>query len=107
MQHEEPKDLKALYEVCENPPKKSVLYDRILNTKSDVEIFYKIMNLKKPNISEEDELEIQDYFKKRPTGLKKMDFMRLYQYDKMGDAITYLDTWLNIFSILNSYQQKV
>jgi 5'-3' exonuclease len=106
MQHEEPKDLKALYEICENPTKKSVLYDRILNTKRDVEIFYKIMNLKNPNISEEEILEIQDYFKQRPTGLKKMDFMRLYQYDKMGDAINNLDTWLNIFNILNSYQQK-
>ena len=102
MQHEEPKDLKALYEVCEDPPKKSVLYDRILNTKKDVDIFYRIMNLKNPNISEEDVLEIQDYFKQRPTGLKKMDFMRLYQYD----AINYLDTWLNLFNGLNSYQQK-
>lgn len=106
MQNEEPKDLKTLYEVCENPPKKSVLYNRILNTKKDVEIFYKIMNLKSPNISEEDELEIQEHFKQRPSELKKMDFMRLYQYDKMGDAISYLDSWLNTFSILNSYQQK-
>lgn len=106
MQHEEPKDLNTLYEVCENPTKKSVLYNRILNTKRNVEIFYKIMNLKNPNISEGYVLEIQDYFKQRPTGLKKMDFMRLYQYDKMGDAITYLDTWLNTFNILNSYQQK-
>jgi len=100
MQHEEPKDLNTIYEVCENPTKKSVLYNRILNTKRNVEIFYKIMNLKNPNISEGDVLEIQDYFKQRPTGLKKMDFMRLYQYDKMGDAITYLDTWLNTFNIL-------
>ena len=106
MQYEETKDLKALYEVCENPTKKSVLYDRILNTKRDVEIFYKIMNLKNPNISEEEILEIEEYFKQRPSGLKKMDFMRLYQYDKMGDAINNLDTWLNIFNILNSYQQK-
>jgi DNA polymerase-1 len=106
MQNEESKDLNTIYEICENPPKKSVLYNRILNTKRDVEIFYKIMNLKSPNIAEEDELEIKDYFKQRPTELKKMDFMRLYQYDKMGDAISYLDSWLNTFSILNSYQQK-
>lgn len=106
MQHEETKDIKALYEVCENPTKKSVLYDRILNTKRNVEIFYKIMNLKNPNISEEDVLEIEEYFKQRPSGFKKMDFMRLYQHDKMGDAINNLDTWLNTFNILNSYQQK-
>ncbi len=106
MQHEEPKDLNALYEVCENPTKKSVLYNRILNTKRNVEIFYKIMNLKNPNISEQDVAEIEENFKQRPSGLNKMDFMRLYQYDKMGDAITYLDTWLNLFNILNSHQQK-
>ena len=106
MQQEEPKDLKTLYEVCANPNKKSVLYDRVLNTKRNVEIFYKIMNLKNPNIYEEDILEIQEIFKQRPSGLKKMDFMRLYQYDKMGDAMPYLDTWLNTFNVLNSYQQK-
>lgn len=106
MQNKEPKDLNTLYEICENPPKKSVLYDRILNTKRNVEIFYKIMNLKNPNISEEDVLELEDSFKQKNSGLRKMDFMRLYQYDKMGDAIPYLDTWLNIFNILNSYQQK-
>lgn len=106
MQHEETKDLKALYEICENPTKKSVLYNRILNTKRNVEIFYKIMNLKNPNISEEDVLEIRECFNQRTTGLKKVDFMRLYQYDKMGDAIPYLDTWLNTFNILSSYQNK-
>jgi 5'-3' exonuclease len=104
MKHEETKDLNTIYEICENPPKKSVLYERILNTKRDVEIFYKIMNLKNPNISEEDELDIQEYFKKSHPELKKMDFIKLYHHDKMGDAISYLETWINTFSTLNSYK---
>lgn len=106
MKHEEPKDLNALYEVCDTPTKKSVLYERVVNTKRNVEIFYKIMNLKNPNISEEGISEIEEIFKQTPSGLNKMDFMRLYQHDKMGDAIPYLDTWLNTFNILNSYQHK-
>jgi len=99
----ERKTLEDIYEVCSNPPKKSVLYQRILNVQKQVEIFYKIMNIKEPNISEELSLDILNSYHTKPPILKKFDFMKLYHQDKMGDSIPNLDMWTNIFSTLNNY----
>lgn len=104
MAEEESRSLEQLYEVCENPKQKSVLYDRILNTKKMVEIFYKIMNLKEPNISDVDLQDIEMQLYQKHKELKKFEFIKLYQHDKMGDIIPNLDTWLNLFSVLNSYK---
>ena len=99
----ERKTLQDIYHICENPPKKSVLYERILNVRKQVEIFYKIMNIMEPNISEETVVQIMDkYHTKAPT-LKKYDFIKLYNHDKMGNAISNLDLWVNLFSTLNNY----
>jgi hypothetical protein len=99
----ERKTLQDIYHICENPPKKSVLYERILNVRKQVEIFYKIMNIMEPNISEETIVELMDkYHTKAPT-LKKYDFIKLYNHDKMGNAISNLDLWVNLFSTLNNY----
>jgi 5'-3' exonuclease len=99
----ERKTLNDIYQVCENPPKKSVLYERILNVRKQVEIFYKIMNIMEPNISDETAREIMEKYKSKTPSLKKYDFIKLYHYDKMGDAISNLDLWVNLFSTLNNY----
>lgn len=99
----ERKTLQDIYNICENPPKKSVLYGRILNVNKQVEIFYKIMNIMEPNISEETIIEIMRSYHKKAPPLKKYDFMKLYNHDKMGDAISHLDLWVNLFSTLNNY----
>jgi DNA polymerase-1 len=99
----ERKTLQDIYHICENPPKKSILYERILNVNKQVEIFYKIMNIMEPNISEDTIEEIvKSYHTKAPL-LKKYDFMKIYNHDKMGDAIPNLDLWVNLFSTLNNY----
>lgn len=99
----ERKTLQDIYNICENPPKKSVLYDRILNVNKQVEIFYKIMNIMEPNISEDIVIDIMGSYHKKAPPLKKYDFMKLYNHDKMGDAISHLDLWVNLFSTLNNY----
>lgn len=99
----ERKNLEDIYEVCSNPPKKSVIYQRILNVQKQVEIFYKIMNIREPNISEDVSLEILNSYHTKPPILKKFDFMKLYHQDKMGDSIPNLDMWTNLFSTLNNY----
>ena len=104
MTSSEPRTINQLYEACENPIKKSTLYDRVLNNKKLVEIFYKIMNIREPNISDVDVEEINQQFYRKPKDLMKYEFMKLYQHDRMGDAIPNVDMWMNLFSILNSYK---
>jgi len=98
------KKLQDLYDICENPPKKSVLYERILNSSNRVEIFYKIMNLKEPTICDSDIDDIRRQFF-RPTGsLRKLDFIKMYHKDKLDGSMQNIETWLDIFSTLNSYK---
>lgn len=99
------KDLDYLFEVCANPPKKSVLYDRVLNVNKNVDIFYRIMDLVNPNISDEYKELIKTKFYDPIPEFKKYEFIKLYNYDKMGDAIPNLDSWLNVFIPLNNYRQ--
>jgi 5'-3' exonuclease len=99
----ERKTLQDVYQVCQNPPKKSALYERILSVSKQVEIFYKIMNIMEPNISEDTVVEIIEKYHIKAPALKKYDFMKLYNHDKMGDAIPHLDLWINLYSTLNNY----
>jgi len=101
----EKRNIDYLYEFCENPPKKSILYNRVLNVSKDVEIFYKIMDLGNPNISDENKEYIKTKYYETIPEFKKYEFMKLYNYDKLGDAIPNLDSWLNVFIPLNNYRQ--
>jgi len=106
MKEKQSRTLKDLYEVCSNPPKNSVLYQKILNTDKDVEIFYRIMNLKDPNISDFDKESIIDSYHSLIPAFRKSDFIKTYSQDRMGGAILNVETWLNLFSTLNSYRQN-
>ncbi len=98
------KHLKDIYEYCQSPEKNSKLYSKILNTSKKVEIYYKVMNLMEPNISEELVQSIKEQYYSRPQVLKKYEFMKIYNQDLLGDSISNLETWLNLFSVLNSYK---
>jgi len=105
LQHEEPKKLDDLYYNCENSSKKTILYQRVLNTKKDIEIFYNIMDLKNPNISDANKENIVEKYQNGICDFKKYEFLKLFKYDKMGDAIPNLENWVNLFSSLNNYKQ--
>lgn len=103
LEHPERKSLADIYEVCSDPPKKSVLYQRILNNMKMVEVFYKLINLREPNISKLDIENIHEQLNKPISPLKKYDFLQLYNYDQLGDTINGVDNWLDTFSVLNSF----
>jgi DNA polymerase-1 len=100
----EAKSIENLYDLCEHPPKKSVLYERVLNVKNDLDIFYRLMDLKEINITEDDENKIQSIYHSPIPIFRKYDFIKLYNHDKMADNIPNLEVWLNLFSVLNSYK---
>jgi len=100
----ERKTLNDVYEICKNPPKNSVTYSRVLNVQKQVEIFYKIMDITDPNISEELKKKIVEEFLEKVPPLKKFDFIKLYYHDRMGAAFQSIETWVSLFSSLNNYQ---
>lgn len=103
LQDPERKHLADIYEICTEPPKKSVLYQRILNQMNLVEIFYKLVNLKEPNISNVDREMIDRLYGRKVPPLKKYDFIKMYHKDRLGDTIPYVDNWINLFAVLNNF----
>lgn len=100
----EEKSIEYLFESCQNPAKNSILYQRVLSTRKDIETFYRIVNLKNLNITEHDLEIIKTTYNQDTPIFRKYDFMKTYNHDKMGDAIPNLDTWLNLFSQLSNYK---
>lgn len=96
------KNLEDIYNVCSNPTKKSILYERVLNMRNILEVFYNIMNLKEPNISKEDDTDINNQFYVKPPTLRKHDFINLLRQDRINDQSLY-NNWINLFSILNNF----
>ncbi len=92
--------LKDLYNLCENPTKKSVLYDRVLEIKPMVEIFYKIMNLQEPNLSEDNIKEILEYVYIDTPLLKRNEFIRLCNQDVLGESFRNIDSFMESFNTL-------
>ncbi len=93
--------LQDIYKVCQDKPINSVLYDRVLEMEKMVEIFYQLVNLREPNISDDDKEDIRRMFYAKVPKLQKYNFVKLYESDKMGDTIPYLNSWLDCFSPLN------
>lgn len=101
----EERSLQDLMEVCSNPPKKSKIYERVLNVSKDIQTFYNVMDLKNPNISEENKTIIKDQYANGICDFKKYEFLKLYKYDKFGDAIPNVENWINLYTSLNNYKQ--
>jgi hypothetical protein len=63
------------------------------------------MDLKNPNISDANKEHIVEKYQNGICDFKKYEFLKLFKYDKMGDAIPNLENWVNLFSSLNNYKQ--
>ncbi len=97
------KNLEDIYDICKDPPKKSVLYQRILEVSSTIEIFYKIMNLREPNISDEDVESIMKLLYSKPPNLQKYSFQQLLRKDRISDATLCGNNWIDLFGALNNF----
>lgn len=103
MSSPEPVTFESIYETCEEPLVKSVMYDRVLNGKRILFINEQIMNLSKPNIADHQAEFIDQEIAKIPEQLRKFDFIKLYHADGMGGALPGVDNWINLFSVLNRH----
>lgn len=80
------------------------LFTRLLEDKRKLAINYQIMNLHEPNISKHDVDDIHRQFYREIPKLQKYDFVKMFEQDKMGDTIPYVQHWIELFSVLNNYK---
>jgi 5'-3' exonuclease len=100
----EMKGLEYIYQVCEEKPTNSVLYDRVLFTKNMVETMFQVMDLHNPNIHPDDIEYIENLYDVKAPTLNKSEFLELYTEDRMADNIPYTSKWLDAFAPLNRYK---
>ena len=87
-------NLKGLLEIAENKLKEHIIYARLLSDPQGLKNKYKIMDLSKPMIDEND-IKFLDQFMIEPTPkFHTQIFMKMYKQDNLGNLIRNVDVWL-------------
>lgn len=100
---DERKNLDYIFEVCKNPPKKSILYEKILELDGMVNIFYKIVNIREPNISDNSVEEINNKFYTKVNPVNRNSFVSLLRHDRISDPSLNSENWIRLFSTLHNF----
>jgi DNA polymerase-1 len=104
---ERPLTLDDIYNISAEKVKEHVVYARVVNDIKRLETNYKLMNLSKPLIDDNDE-NFLEFLSEEPTPTLNIEaFLRFYNEDGIGNMIRNIDFWLrDNFKILNSFTQK-
>jgi hypothetical protein len=71
------------------------MYSNVLNSKGQLDINYKLMNIRTPNISEDSQEDIFNLLNEEITPLNVGGFMVLYDSDGLGNSIPNTHSWLS------------
>jgi DNA polymerase I len=83
----------------------SGMYKNILESFQQLEINFKLMNLKEIPVSRENENILLNFIDKKPNPLYNQGFLLLYYKDQLGESIPYVEKWLNeVFTSLNLFK---
>ena len=88
-------NLKDIYSMSEDNIDTNHMYKSILEAKHQLDINYQLMNLREPNISEENTTEIYRLLNEEITHLNLGGFMVLYESDGLQNAIGNTHSWLS------------
>jgi len=104
---ERPLTLDDIYNISVEKLKEHVVYARVVNDIKRLETNYKIMDLSKPLIDDNDEIVLKAIASSSTPTLNTEAFLRLYNEDGIGKMIRNVDFWIkDIFKILNSFTKK-
>ena len=104
---ERPLTLDDIYNISVEKLKEHVVYARVVNDIKRLETNYKIMDLAKPLIDDNDEVVLKAISSSLTPTLNTEAFLRLYNEDGIGKMIRNVDFWIkDIFKILNSFTKK-
>jgi DNA polymerase-1 len=87
--------LQDIYTISENNIKTSSMYNSVLNSKGQLDINYKLMNIRTPNISDDSQEDIFNLLNEEITPLNVGGFMVLYDSDGLGNSIPNTHSWLS------------
>ena len=86
--------LEGLLKIAENKLTEHILYARLLSDPHGLKKKYKVMDLSKPMIDEND-IKYLDKFMKEPTPtFQPQIFLKMYNTDNLGNLIRNVDVWL-------------
>ena len=80
--------------ISENKLKDHVIYARVLSDPGALEKRYKVMDLKKPMIDEEDKKYIDQYVADYKPEYHPQHFLKMYEQDRLGNLIRNVNVWL-------------
>ena len=104
---ERPLTLDDIYNISVEKLKEHVVYARVVNDIKRSETNYKIMDLSKPLIDDNDEVVLKAIAASSTPTLNPEAFLRLYNEDGIGKMIRNIEFWIkDIFKILNSFTKK-
>ena len=97
--------LDDIFTISEEKMKENKIYPQILLNRNQIENEFKIMNLHKPLLDENEKEQIHELIKSPINILNVEIFMRLYNEDMMGNAIRNTNKWLlDTFNVLKSFK---
>jgi DNA polymerase-1 len=98
--------LDELFEIAEQKHKEHVVYARIAFERNRLEQNYKIMNLKKPLLGDNDKEFLEEFAEDNTLVLNTEAFLRFYHDDGLGHLIKNVEFWVNdTFKVLNSFNK--
>jgi len=81
------------------------LYGNVYNFRHQLKINEQLMDLKEPNIPEQEKVRLDELVNAKPYNFNKTKFLNYYNEDKLEDSIKGLNMWLtNNFEGLNKYK---
>ena len=86
--------LQDIFDICEEKLKDHVVYARILIERNEIESKYKVMDLSKPLVSEQDIEDLQSVIEDDELYFEPEEFIRMYNEDELGKIIKNVDFWI-------------
>ena len=99
--------LDDIYNICESKFKDHVVYARIVQGIDELEKNYKIMDLSKPMLDENDENYLNKVVESKDLNYIPEQFLSMYEQDKLGGMIRNVEFWIkDVFEKLKLYDTK-
>jgi 5'-3' exonuclease len=86
--------MEEIFEISALKYKEHIIYSRIVHERVRIEETYKIMDLSKPLIGDEEKEYLKDVIREELPDLNISTFMEMYEKDQLGGIIRNLENWL-------------
>jgi DNA polymerase I len=86
--------MEEIFEISALKYKEHIIYSRIVHERVRIEETYKIMDLSRPLIGDEEKEYLKDVIREELPDLNISTFMEMYEKDQLGGIIRNLENWL-------------